>query len=433
MRRIFDTRWPWEIPLREFIDGPPKATGGYVTLYHGTYPQHIDSIRRTGLDPRKTQDPTLWASRDYEKSDYPVLVIFQVPKDDPRMEVRHQGAGHVTVSRPIEPKDILGIYSNEWPLPDDVEEGSLKPGGLRQRSDHIRFQNGPRNHRMYVEAALEGGFKVPPRVLRDYPDLAGKQEKESNMSDRPLREQVIRLAHAKPELRGDLLPLLQKEAFSGSFTVRDLIKGLEKHDPNRTVLAVAFPPEDDPEPDWKHPILVEVTDVVRNGSAAQLITEGTYTEPITIGQLIAKLNSEFAYGMGVILWLKSERALIDVWEVGGINGPSVSLYAAFNYGDLPKSRRGSYAQTYHVILSGEIETPRGKSEAVLDVEVDVEETRGNNYEVTEIGWSDAEGDWHEGSLRDFLRFTGLRERDIRERIEDEWVTMAEDRDARNVR
>lgn len=43
------------------------------------------------------------------------------------------------------------------------------------------------------------------------------------MSDKELRNKIIRLAHTKPELRKDLLPLLKEVKVAGSFRFKFII------------------------------------------------------------------------------------------------------------------------------------------------------------------------------------------------------------------
>jgi len=112
----------------------------------------------------KTREPYVWATDTASDNGYEALVHFQVPEDDLAVEVRNESVGHWTVARKVDPEDILSVHV-PWPDTFGVEGGQAEPGRISVRSDVARQIKGM--HQEYVEAALEGGFTVPPRVLNE--------------------------------------------------------------------------------------------------------------------------------------------------------------------------------------------------------------------------------------------------------------------------
>jgi hypothetical protein len=171
-------RPPWEMTKREFVSTPyAKPRSGYVSLFHATSSANIDSIVKRGLLLSKAtgyESPNnmLWAtSGPTGYSTGSPLVQFQVPKDSPNVQQRN--ADYYTVTMDVPPADILSIHVM-WPDTSSVEDGDWDPyksSPFLSRSDIVRTKVGGKAHKMYVEAALAGGFKVPAAVLRDYPDL----------------------------------------------------------------------------------------------------------------------------------------------------------------------------------------------------------------------------------------------------------------------
>jgi len=156
---------PWEMSSREYYQPFPPTKPGYRSLFHGTSAAFAPGILRQGLDPQKTREPYIWATDASVGNGYEALVHFQVPQNDPAVTVRNRSVGHWTVARKVSPRDILGVHL-PWPDSMDVEDGQAEPSGFSVRSDSARQVKG--SHREYVEAALEGGFSVPSRVLSEY-------------------------------------------------------------------------------------------------------------------------------------------------------------------------------------------------------------------------------------------------------------------------
>jgi len=168
---------PWEMTRQEF-SAPvyPRGKAGYEVLYHGTYSEHLPSILRQGLLSSKGSG--LWASVKPGGDRGEVLIQFQIPPGTPTANRSSAGGfSHVEVKQDVPPGNFLSVHG-PWPLLEEVEDGILS--GPFVRSDEVRSRGGSW-HEEYVQAALKGGFQVPPTVLREYPLLSPVGMKEGGV------------------------------------------------------------------------------------------------------------------------------------------------------------------------------------------------------------------------------------------------------------
>jgi hypothetical protein len=178
---------------------------GHVRLFHYTFPDAVDSIRKQGLIPQEEsraaqqgEPAMIWASEQFDKDQVKPVVEFHVPKS-----VWESGplAGNA-FSSPVPPQNILGIHE-QWHnharyLLKKYDPASIQSGEL----DKFKGKNPD------VDKAIDAvmGREVPEPVEVSAPDVVEEVSVQVDEEDGPSIAEMIKDIEENPEKYPPLLP-----------------------------------------------------------------------------------------------------------------------------------------------------------------------------------------------------------------------------------